>query len=107
PFNNAPSRSNMPPSARGSSSGLRRISSFVKPGLTSPAVARAVHHPAVSRIPPDFAPEDEREVDEVPEAPGRPEGFPPPGVGFPVPALGLASRSSFNETGGTSTAPGH
>ena len=33
----------MPPSALGSASGLRRISSFVKPGRTSPAVARAVH----------------------------------------------------------------
>ena len=33
----------MPPSARGSASGFRRTSCFVNPGLTSPAVARAVH----------------------------------------------------------------
>ena len=43
----ADTRLNTPPSARGSSLAGRRISSFVKPAVTSPAVARAVHHDAL------------------------------------------------------------
>ena len=38
-----PTRSNTPPGARGSSLAGFRISALVKPGLTSPARARAVH----------------------------------------------------------------
>ena len=37
-------RSNTPPSARGSSAAGRVRFSFVNPGVTSPAVARCVHH---------------------------------------------------------------
>src|SRR4051812_24303248 len=90
----------MPPSARGSASGLRRISSFVNPALTSPAVARAVHQllpwsvAGRSRLP-------SRTHGEAGFAGGG--GVLAAGFGF----SSDASRSSFTETGGTRVAPGH
>src|SRR5439155_11474647 len=87
------SRENIPPSALGSCFGLRRISSFVKPEVTAPAVARAVHHEVSLLL----------------------AGIRDPGFGIrrflrvPIPEsrVPVASRSTFNDTGGTSTAPGH
>src|SRR6185436_20718643 len=86
----------MPPSARGSLSGRRRISSFEKPGRTSPVVARAVH-----QLQALF------DLEAV-----RPESFPPARGGGAVrdggggAAASGASVSNFTETGGTSVAPG-
>jgi len=77
---NPPTRSNRPPSARGSSLGGFRISSFVNPGVTVPAVARAVHQDAV---------EDRRGL-----APG---GVLPGGVRLDLVAAG---RSSLTPLGG-------
>jgi len=45
-LNKPPTFVKTPLSPRGSSGSGRRISSFEKPGVTSPAVARAVHHDA-------------------------------------------------------------
>src|SRR5262249_45051027 len=91
----------MPPSARGSSSGLRRVSGLVKPRLAPPAGARAVHHPAVARVPTDLAPALERDA-------SRGDGGGAPGaLVLPRSGFGFASRSSLSDAGGTRTAPGH
>src|SRR5688572_13654178 len=64
-------RENIPPSARGSVSGFRRISSLVNPGLTSPDVALAVH-----------------QLPSPPEPPRAPPASRPPGTCFrPPPAV--------------------
>src|SRR6185436_10622192 len=79
----------MPPSARGSCFGLRRISSFVNPDVTTPAVARAVHHDVSLLL-----------WGEPLWLVWRAATVRPTGDWG-------ASKSTFSDTGGTNIAPGH
>src|SRR5581483_2187653 len=90
-----PTRSNTPPGARGSSFGDRRISSFEKPGVTSPVLARAVHHEGA------WASRTRR----LPGPAGRgAAGFPAPAEPVPVPVFAPPAPSSASRrpAGGTS-----